>query len=76
MLRVVKRFFCCRWEFVIMGSTEREREKLTIMEEMNDDIDYHSWYAQKKVTYTRERMCHCRDFKVKKEVTFVKNLKL
>jgi len=46
------------------------------MEEMNDDMDYHSWYAQKKATYTREIMCHCRDFKVKKEVTFVKNLKL
>jgi hypothetical protein len=54
-----------------MGSTKREREKLTIVEEMNDDMDYHSWYAQKKATYTRERMCHCRDFKVKKEITFV-----
>jgi hypothetical protein len=42
MLRVVKRFFCCRWEFAITGSTEREREKSTIVEEMNNDMDYHS----------------------------------
>jgi hypothetical protein len=50
------------WGLAKMGSLERE-QMFPLEEEVNNTQDYNSWYAQKKVVDTRERVHRCKAHK-------------
>ncbi len=53
-----------------MGSGQGEGTLLHMAkeEEVNGDFDYQSWYAQKRIADTQERVCRCRAWKAEKDV--------
>jgi hypothetical protein len=50
---------CYRWALAKIGSPKREQMS-PLEEEVDNTRDYNTWYAQKRVVDTRERVRRCK----------------